>query len=502
MEFRLKQIEIALDEIENFGKHSGLILNRQKTEGLLVGNLKSRDKKLGNVKWSKGPIKALGVYFGQNKQECIRFNWEDKIKNIENIIKNWLRRNLTFFGKIKIIKTLILSKLVYLAQSITIPKDILKTIDSLIYNFLWHGKREKIKRTTLIGQTEYGGIEMCDTNSFFKSLKFKWIKMLIDKTDANWKILPNYFLEIFGENFLIFNMNLENLKSIKNYNTRFIPSFYLDIINTWLQINQLTTLKPNTYKSIRKSVICGNRYIKFRGQCLIFKNWIESGIIFINDIIDINGNISDVFLLNKLRNKCDWISEISKLKAAIPTSWKTILKDEHSIKSKIKTSSKLRIYINKKLIDIDSTQNKQIYNILISQMFSKPYVHTYWNQYFDSIFIWEKVYKTLHSLKDNRIKQFKYKLINRVVPSKEIRFKWKVIDSPLCVLCNITESYNHLFINCKYLDDFWNTITLIFKAYGIENNIKKLKYIVIGYKIKYPEYKSINTLFSLIGFSI
>ena len=180
------EIEIALDEIENFGKHSGLKLNRQKTEGLWVGNHISRDKKIGNINWSNGPIKALGIYFGQNKQECIRFNWEDKIKNVENIIKNWLKRNLIFFGKIKIIKTLILSKLVYLAQSITVPNDIIKTIDSLIYNFLWHGKREKIKRSTLIGQTEYGGIEMCDTQSFFKSLKFKWIKKLIDKTEANW----------------------------------------------------------------------------------------------------------------------------------------------------------------------------------------------------------------------------------------------------------------------------------------------------------------------------
>ena len=106
------------------------------------------------------------------------------------------------------------------------------------------------------------------------------------------------------------------------------------------------------------------------------------------------------------------------------------------------------------MTDIESTQNKQIYNILISQIFSKPYVHTYWNQYFDSIFIWEKVYKTLHTLEDNRIKQFKYKLINRIVPSKEIRFKWKVIESPLCVLCNVTETYYHLFIDCKYLDSF------------------------------------------------
>ena len=78
-----------------------------------------------------------------------------------------------------------MSKFVYLAQSIVVPKNIIKQIDSLIYNFLWPGKREKIKRTTLIGQKEHGGLEMCDTHTFFNSLKLKWINNLKSKEAAN-----------------------------------------------------------------------------------------------------------------------------------------------------------------------------------------------------------------------------------------------------------------------------------------------------------------------------
>ena len=70
-------------------------------------------------------------------------------------------------------------KFVYLVQSLVVPKHVIKTIDSLIYSFLWSGKREKIKRSTLIGDKSKGGIDMCDTASFFNSLKIKWIKQSV-----------------------------------------------------------------------------------------------------------------------------------------------------------------------------------------------------------------------------------------------------------------------------------------------------------------------------------
>ena len=92
----------------------------------------------------KKPIKALGIYFGLNQLECNLLNWEKKIVDCESLINKWLKRNLTFFGKIKVIKTLVMPKFVYLVQSTKVPFEKIKIIDSLIYNFLWHGKREKI----------------------------------------------------------------------------------------------------------------------------------------------------------------------------------------------------------------------------------------------------------------------------------------------------------------------------------------------------------------------
>ena len=96
---------------------------------------------------------------------------------------------------------------------------------------------------------------MCDTTSFFKSLKLKFIKSLLKSEEANWKILPCYFLNMFGENFLIFKMNLDKLKHIENSRTFSIPDFYTDIIETWLEIkNANKSPQIKTFDQIRKQM--------------------------------------------------------------------------------------------------------------------------------------------------------------------------------------------------------------------------------------------------------
>ena len=75
------------------------------------------------------------MYFGCNKSECESLNWEEKLRKCELLINNWLKRNLTFFGKIKVIKTLIMPLFVYLAQSVKVPPDMIKAINTLIFKF-------------------------------------------------------------------------------------------------------------------------------------------------------------------------------------------------------------------------------------------------------------------------------------------------------------------------------------------------------------------------------
>ena len=47
-------------------------------------------------------------------------------------------------------------------------------------DFIWDGKRAKIKHCTLIGDYTDGGLKDVDLASKFTSLKFIWIKKMLD----------------------------------------------------------------------------------------------------------------------------------------------------------------------------------------------------------------------------------------------------------------------------------------------------------------------------------
>jgi hypothetical protein len=48
---------------------SGLLMNKNKTGGIWVGKLKHSKDKIEGIKWYEIPIKTLGIYFGNNKEE-------------------------------------------------------------------------------------------------------------------------------------------------------------------------------------------------------------------------------------------------------------------------------------------------------------------------------------------------------------------------------------------------------------------------------------------------
>ena len=72
------------------------------------------------------------------------------------------------------------------------------------------------------------------------------------------------------------------------------------------------------FREIRKHLMWGNKYIKFKGKCLVNVTWMKSGIICINDILDEYGRISEYKIIVKLRNTENWILELNIWKKSNP----------------------------------------------------------------------------------------------------------------------------------------------------------------------------------------
>ena len=138
-----QDITLSLNLIEIFGSLSGLKLNRSKTEGIWLGRLKHCKDKYENVKWTKGAVKSLSIYFGVNKEECQRLNFEKILEKSEALIKTWNKRNLSMIGKITVVKSLIIPNITYVATVTAIKKENINKFKKIIYNFIWDNKQEK-----------------------------------------------------------------------------------------------------------------------------------------------------------------------------------------------------------------------------------------------------------------------------------------------------------------------------------------------------------------------
>ena len=92
----------------------------------------------GGIKWTDNPVKTLGIYFGHDKEDCEKLNWENKIEKMNNLLLLWTKRNLTILGKIWIIKSLIVSIFTYVASACVVPEKYRKEIDSKCFKFIWN----------------------------------------------------------------------------------------------------------------------------------------------------------------------------------------------------------------------------------------------------------------------------------------------------------------------------------------------------------------------------
>ena len=147
------------DTIDLFSKYSGLKVNHDNTEILLLGNMKASSSELGVNEISK-VIKILGVNFTFNHSLFYKLNFEWTEKSLRGLLNGWSWRGLTLpFGKFQVIKSLAIPKILYRVTLISNKREFIKKINALLYSFVWKGK-DKVKRTAFIYPIEKGGLKM------------------------------------------------------------------------------------------------------------------------------------------------------------------------------------------------------------------------------------------------------------------------------------------------------------------------------------------------------
>ena len=483
------EMKIAVDIISQFGKLAGTKLNLSKCEGLWLGNDKYRQQNcnLLNIKWPNEPIRCLGIFIGHNIEQKLEYNWKKRIKDIETLLDLWKSRDLTLFGKVAIIKSLAIPKIIYPGSVLTVPEEIIKQLNKLFYTFIW-GKRDKIQRNVAIADIENGGLNMTDLESFFDSLKVTWVSRILNATaEDQWASVAKKYIKSLGPENLILKLNTDKIKEAHFLGN--MPKFYQEMI---VKFNKTKIITSQTFKDyILDQPIWGNKFIMFKKYPLFYKNWIDVNLIKLSNLKFTNGQLDEYHIYNKLKVKANIFQEISILKKAL-LPYKHIIGTHNAVEC-----TDLPLFINadgNHINDLESAKAKPYYNILVNLKICKPVSEQHWRD----IFRKENIdFKTVYTnkiryIKDKKIAEFNFKVLHQILPCNVNLFRWKKKMSDLCDICNIPETIEHELYYCNKVRNIWQDLNTIL---DIDINIEN---IVLGLNID----KASNFALSLIAFYV
>ncbi len=469
----VQSINAALQVVTNFSSVSGLKLNMDKTEGLYFGNTQNRTVDYDKIKWPNEPIKYLGIYISNNQIECDEKNWLPKYEKMQKLLDSWRKRKLTLYGKITIIKTIILPKIIYLATLLPIPTDTIKIIEKMFFEYIW-GKTDKIKRKVIVNKCEKGGLNMIDIKSHLFALKAAWMPR-IAKNDNLWTYMPELYIRkaTYG---IIEHMSFCSVKQFPRLKS--IPQFYQEVICSFCRTNI-----PNdiiTKNDLFNQPLWGNRHILHNGKCLYNTSFIKAGFIFVFDILNEDGTFKDQ-IYDQLVDKSQYIRTMFLMKNSLKAY--RHLRFAHD-----------QIHMNPQTRCTKSKRCKYFYEYLLKQAVSEGNALSKLNEEFSEELDWKTLYENkITDQFELKFAELNYKIYNNIIPTGKNLHKWKKISDSKCIYCGVeNHDVKHLLFTCSHIDNVWKEIENIL-GYTLG-----WRDVIIGIKGKH----NINCITSLVCYCI
>ena len=245
--------------IEDYGICSGLKINHDKSEIMILGNYSSTLQQDNAVPCNlkiKKVVKILGVHFTYEFRAKQKLNVDELISSIQQKLRIWRWRDLTIIGRIQIVKTFIIPIFLYRASLISVNKEFVKDVNKIIFDFIWKGK-DKIKRSALISDIEDGGLKAPHLDSIIETQRILCCKKLESDQPSNWKnILLHYLEPVGGKLILCCDFDLKKL-SVK------LPAFYEECFKSFAKCSAAnhTSIQDQNRQDLSKAIVWNNKFI-------------------------------------------------------------------------------------------------------------------------------------------------------------------------------------------------------------------------------------------------
>jgi len=191
------------------------------------------------------------VYFDYNNVRRKKANFDSVLKSIKKVLNMWKWRGLTLIGRIQIVKSFAIPKVMSKATLIPVSSELIKEVNKELYSFIWKGK-DKVKRSALINGIEDGGLKMLDLESMISAQRVMCVKKYVEHYESPWKYVLDFYLDkVGGKLFFQCNSDHQTLPIT-------LPNFYRECLQTW---SLVTNYDSSSYEGIINQIIWNNKYI-------------------------------------------------------------------------------------------------------------------------------------------------------------------------------------------------------------------------------------------------
>ena len=431
-------MKIFLDVLNNFTTISGLKINKNKSSYISYNPMYDVAEQALQISRVER-VKILVVYFSSlSDSQHISENWTPKIYKIEKLLISWAKRDLSIWGKILIIKTLCISMLTLIIQSITLPNEALSRLNQLFFKFIWkkryNNKKafEKVKRKIMYLTYEEGGLQMLDIKHFQNSFILERVKRLREEVHNQWKTIPVYFLkQVGGLNAFDCFVEGKDFKGAELINN----NYWKRALHLWLDFS----FEGKLNNSILLQPIFNHSKITYKNETLFIQKCINQRLILIKDYIVENRIIT----MEEFRQK---IGRYPRLELDYNLISNAILRNKNLILDSQEADISDKVQLNRKII----------YQLI--KVAEIPHVIQLWRRKYN-IELDRNFWKlAIEASKETRLRILHWKILHNIWPTNILLSRMNIVPNINCQICQEVDYLEHFFVNCKKIKHLWNHV--------------------------------------------
>lgn len=333
-------------------------------------------------------------------------------------------------------------------------QSVVRELSKILYNFLWHGRTEKVRRNSLIRDVEDGGLGMIDLESYMRALKIAWVRRYITK-DGMWRTLVE---EITGNSLEFWQFGQS---ALKRRVSRVRNQFWKEVLSALADFKDV--YKPDIHH-LNACGIFFSEITKFK--CSWIKEWYIKGVRTLNDLLNPDGTLMKYEALKQIYNIRITFLDYQALITSLPAEWRNLRVRKklvgpvmdpyicYILKEKTGTSHITKIFIESK--------TKRLKNVWEGA----------WENRITGV-DWKNIYATLRDT-PMQYRHIRYKVITRIVGTNSLLQKMRIKNTSACEYCAQRENIEHKFWHCQRVQYFWNDIKQWFLRNRLSNLANKI----------------------------